>query len=346
MRMTDGRKRDTAGQEALRRLGIAMLHEGGVSQREVARRLAVRPQTVCTWVKQYRREGEEGLVAKPKTGRPPKLNARQRQQLFRIVTTKNPRQLQFPFALWTVPLVAEVIERKFGLTLHPDNVRKMLRAFGLTPQVPTARAYARSEEACERWAAEDFPAIAAEVRRKQAVLLFLDESGVQESDVFGRTWAPKGQRPTVLTTGGRDRVNVISAVSPSGRLWFRCYRGTLRAERFVGFLRDLLHDIRGPIVIVWDRLRVHTAKLTQEFLADGIGRRLSPHLLPAYAPELNPDEHVWSMLKRTLGRAPHIPGQDLADRVETAMDDLAGDRAKVRSVFHAPTTKYVVEGRQ
>jgi hypothetical protein len=96
----------------------------------------------------------------------------------------------------------------------------------------------------------EFPAIVREARRKQATLLFLDESAMHEDGAVATTWGPKGERPQVRVSGSRRRTNIISAVSPRGRLWFRCFRGTLTAARFIEFLRALQHDVRGEIVLV------------------------------------------------------------------------------------------------
>jgi transposase len=58
----------------------------------------------------------------------------------------------------------------------------------------------------------------------------------------------------------------------------------------------LLRHLRGPVIVVWDRGRQHRARVTQDLVAR-FHHRLSIEWLPAYAPELNPDEHVWSLLK-------------------------------------------------
>ena len=80
-----------------------------------------------------------------------------------------------------------------------------------------------------------------QMQQRQSTLLFEDETGVHEDGPVARTWGVRGQTPVVRVTGQRDRVSVLSAISPRGRLWFRCYRGTLNAPRFIGFLTALLH---------------------------------------------------------------------------------------------------------
>lgn len=99
----------------------------------------------------------------------------------------------------------------------------------------------------------------------------------------------------------RDKVSVIGAVSVSpaaGRLglYFATDpKGFFNAAKVVGFLRELLRHLRGKVIVVWDRGSNHKGPLIRRFLARN--KRLRLEYLPAYAPDLNPVEAVWSWLK-------------------------------------------------
>lgn len=71
-----------------------------------------------------------------------------------------------------------------------------------------------------------------------------------------------------------------------------------RAERVVAFLRVLLRKITGKLLVIWDGSPIHRAKVIKEFLAQGAAKRLHLERLPGYAPDLNPQEGVWNLLKR------------------------------------------------
>jgi transposase len=71
-----------------------------------------------------------------------------------------------------------------------------------------------------------------------------------------------------------------------------------RAEDVVRFLRLLLRKIPGKLLVIWGGSPIHRAKEIKAFLAKGAAKRLFLAQLPAYAPELNPDEGVWNLLKR------------------------------------------------
>jgi len=337
----DARSLDHATLEEMRRLAVKRVLEGE-RHAAVAATLQVNAGTVAKWMMTYRRAGEAGLAARKAPGPKSKLSQRQQDRLRRIIIEKDPRQLQFPYALWTLPIVAELITRLFGVVLHETTVSRMLRRMGLTPQRPTRRAFQRDEEECRRWAKEEFPAIVRQMKRRQSALLFGDETGVHEDGPIDRTWGLRGQRPVVNVTGQRRRVNVISAISPRGRLWFRCFKGNLNAQRFITFLKDLLRDVRGMVDLILDRHPAHVAAATRRFIEEHRSR-LRVHFLPGYAPNMNPDEHVWAHLKSMFRKEPIISGERIDDAVEASMEQIQSDRSLVRRFFNHPEVAYVRE---
>lgn len=327
--------------EEMRRLAVRRAL-AGETQTSIARSLDVHHDTVSKWVRAYRAEGDSALASSKAKGPDSKLTDVQVRRLRRIIIGKNPRQLNFGVNLWTVPVIADAIEKLFGIRLHDTTVWRMLHRIGLTPQKPVRRAFQRDQAEIVEWTTNTFPSIVREARRKQATLLFLDETGVHEDGPIGTTWAERGRTPTVLTTGMRRRINVISAISPRGRLWFRCYKGTLTAGRFLEFLSDLLADTSRPIVLVMDRHPAHRAALVRRFLLAN-KRRISGHYLPAYAPELNPDEHVWSALKGMFRRDTLEQDESFVDAVDQAMSTIKESKGLVRSFFAHPEVAYVRE---
>ncbi len=63
----------------------------------------------------------------------------------------------------------------------------------------------------------------------------------------------------------------------------------------IGFLQGLARHLRGPIIVIWDRLTVHRALRVTRYVEQH--PRLQMVFLPPYAPELNPVETFWSYLK-------------------------------------------------
>ncbi len=117
-----------------------------------------------------------------------------------------------------------------------------------------------------------------------------------------RTWAPKGQTPIHHSWDRHDRLSAISAitVSPQRRrlgLYFDILDHHVKTDDFERFVVYLLRRLSRPIILVMDRYSVHRAAAKR--LGGRFGRRVCFEWLPAYAPELNPDEQVWNRAKYT-----------------------------------------------
>jgi len=130
----------------------------------------------------------------------------------------------------------------------------------------------------------------------------IDETGLFLNPLVRRSWAKKGQTPVLDWWGRhRDKVSVIAAVSISPvALRLGLYFATdpkefFNAQGVVRFLRQLLRQLRGKVIVVWDGGPNHKGPAIRRFLARN--KRLWLERLPAYAPDLNPVEWVWSWLK-------------------------------------------------
>ena len=132
--------------------------------------------------------------------------------------------------------------------------------------------------------------------KTHARIAFVDESGVSERPSVRRTWAPKGQTPVITSSGSWTVRSVIGVLTstPTGRnprfyLWI--VRRAVRKEDEVRFLRAFRKHERGKVILLWDNLGAHKAKIVREEAAT---QKLALEYFPPYAPELNPVEYVWA----------------------------------------------------
>jgi len=129
-------------------------------------------------------------------------------------------------------------------------------------------------------------------------IVWVDEAGFYLLPLAVRTWAPRGQTPVLRVKLTRDHLAAISGVTPDGRLFLQVREQRYDSQAVVGFLRVLLRKIPGKLLVIWDGSPIHRGQAVKAFLARGAARRLHLEQLPGYAPDLNPDEGVWSYLKR------------------------------------------------
>ena len=148
--------------------------------------------------------------------------------------------------------------------------------------------------------------------QRQAWLVFEDEAGQTLRPPKARTWGRRGQTPVVPVSGkGSGRVSIagLTCYRPGerSRLIYRTivHRGRKNERRsfserdYIGLLDAAHQQLDGPIVLVWDNLNTHVSAAMRVM----VDARDWLHVirLPAYAPDLNPTEGVWSHLKRSIG---------------------------------------------
>jgi transposase len=143
--------------EHRRRLAAQRVLEG-YSTQEVADFLGVDPSSVRRWVAALRDRGDSGLVARPASGRPPKLTTTQ-EKIVRRWLGDSPSEHGFDTELWTAPRLGRLIEEEFGIRLNPRYLSAWLRDRGFTPQKPQRVPRERDPKAIAAWLESDWPRI-------------------------------------------------------------------------------------------------------------------------------------------------------------------------------------------
>lgn len=128
-------------------------------------------------------------------------------------------------------------------------------------------------------------------------ILFADQSGFYLLPTVVRTYAAVGQTPILEEHLSHDHLSVMSGITLEGRLLMIEQDRAFKGPDVVRFLKHALSQIPGKLLIIWDGSPIHRSKAVKEFLAQGAASRVRLEQLPAYAPELNPDEGVFKHLK-------------------------------------------------
>ena len=338
----DGRKLDHKTREQIRIRAVKLVKAGN-SPEVVVRTLGYHRSAIYQWLAAYHQGGIEALKTKPITGRPPKLTGSEIKKIYDIITSKNPLQLKFEFALWTRDMVRNLIKDKFGVRMNVTSVGRLLKKLGFTVQRPLYKAYQKDPEKVDQWLNEVYPKIKALAKKHKATIYFGDEASVRSDYHRGTTWAPKGQTPIIESTGARFSVNMVSAINMRGHLRFMTFKGRMNSDRFIEFLNRMIHNSAKPIFLVVDGHPTHRSAKVRRYIESTKGR-LKLFYLPPYSPELNPDEFVWNYVKNSrIGRS-SIKGPDhLKSKVLSCLRSLQKSPSIIRNFFKAPTVRYTLQ---
>jgi transposase len=337
----DARRLSSAAQEDLRRRAVAAV-QAGHSQAAVSTVLGVSPKTVWRWMDAVRRKGPVALKTGKRGRRPGEqkaLDPKQETRLRKAVLGKYPDQVALPGLVWTRPQVRQLVRNWFGIGLSLVTIGKYLRSWGLSPQKPIRRAYEQDPEAVARWLAEQYPAIEARARKEKAIILWLDQTGLRSDSSVGKGWAPVGQAPVVPKTGKRFGINVMAAISNKGELYFTCYRGSFTGPVFLTYLQRLARQVDRKIHLIVDRHPVHRRVSVRDWLAENVDS-IEMHLLPGYAPELNPVELLNGDVKRHVAQANPGTVAELKAAASAHLRRRQNQPHLVKTLFRKPEVRY------
>ena len=339
--MNDARSLKPDAQAALRQRAVKVVLDG-MTQTRAAEVFGVTRQAVGKWMKAWRQGGMRALAAHkrgPKSGGN-RLKGWQAAATCNLIRDRHPEQLKLPFVLWTSDAVRQLIRRKFGVALSARSVRRYLARWGFTPQKPKRAAYERNPEAVGRWLDEEYPAIGARAKCEGARVYWGDEMGVRSDHQAGRSYAPKGQTPTIPGTGRRFGANLVSAITNRGHLLFMVFKRRFTASVFLCFLRRLVKETRRKVFLIVDRHPVHRSRKVREWL-EANRDCIEMFFLPGYSPDLNPDEMLNHDVKaNAVGRRrPHNQKQ-LMRTVRNYLDDRRRDPERVKRYFHESSVRY------
>lgn len=309
------------------------LYKKGKRINDIADFFGVHRCAVSHWITAYKRFGKNSLKSKKAKGAAYKLSKEELNEIL-LMLKEDATVYGFETPLWTCKQVQQIIQNKINKKIHTTNIMRLFKKLRLSPQKPERFAFQRDKKAVKRWLKEEWPKIEEHRRKWQAVLYFQDESGVSLTPVLGRTWAPIGKTPKIFVTGNRGGLCVTSAISPAGKLIFRIEKGKINADKHIEFLKQIMkqHPNR-KIIVVEDGAPAHRAKKVSEFV-EQYKKRFAIYRLPPYAPDLNPDEHVWEYLKAyelKTHQAKNTP--ELKHLVKRKMQSIQRRKSLIHSFF-------------
>jgi transposase len=280
------------------RAQMVPLSARGYSVPQIAEIFEVGEEVVRTWLHRFQQAGPDGLVDRPRPGRPP--TDRLARHIVDAQASNSPHCSGLVQTCWTVGLLAAFLATRFHLVLSASSVRRYLKLMGWRwrrPRLAPATHAPGQQKKHDPAAVPKLAAIAAALATT-ATLLYLDESELQLLPIVRAMWM-KGPRVRIPTPGQNAKRVLFGALDARTGALTYLVRERKRAVDFVAFLEQLAWRYpRGPVVLVLDNVITHDAKLVRAWLACPQHARFQVRWLPKYAAhEHNPIERVWGLLK-------------------------------------------------
>jgi transposase len=322
-----------------KRRTVHQLRNRGMTRAEIGGIVGIHPDTIGRWLKLEKKDLAINRGGR-KVGDARLLSVTDEHRIRQQIMDKAPDQLKMNYALWTRKAVQELIAREAGVELSIRAVGDYLKRWGMTPQKPQKRAYEQRAPEVKAWLEEEYPAIQAQAKAENAEIYWGDETGLRNDCQHERGYAPKGKTPVIRLNAKRESINMISAITNQGTVRFRIFEGNMNADVLIEFMMRLLKDAKRKVYLILDNLRVHHAKPVKEWL-EKHKKMIQVFYLPAYSPELNPDEYLNCDLKAGVHSGkPARNKEQLKQKTSKHMRMLQRKPARVRSYFRHEKISY------
>ena len=341
----DARKLSTDAQKEKRILAMR-LRDKGMKNSEVAQIVGVNPGTVSIWRSRYLKDGKRGIEIGQrgrKIGDKKRLTSDQEKKIITKLIDTTPQQLKFKFALWTREAVQTLIKYEIGEELPISTVGDYLAKWQFTSKKPIKRAYERKDSATKAWLEEIYPKIKKEAKKDNADIWWADETACQNLANNLKGYAPIGtyNKPVLEHTAKKFKINMISAITNTGKSMFSLYDESIKIDSFIEFCKKVIDSNSGKkVFLIVDNLRVHHAKIVKAWEEENKDK-IKLFYLPAYSPDYNPDEYLNQDYKQSANKY-ELPTtqKELRNNTEKYMLSIQNNPQKVANFFKHPKVQY------
>lgn len=191
------------------------------------------------------------------------LNTTQEAEVVEAIKTTIPADHGVQYYLWSRKAISELITKKYGVVLVPQGISKYTKRWGLSAQRPAKQAAEQDPEKIKVWLEETYPTIKKQAKKEGALIVWGDETNLNINTNYQKTYAPKGETPTLKLPARKTSYSMVSALANQGTLRYMVYKGGMNAKLFKVFLQRLVKDSDQKIFLILDNLKVHHAKIIQ-----------------------------------------------------------------------------------
>jgi len=271
------------------RLKALMAYYDGMKAEVVAQCYGVGIKTFKQWVKKF--EAEAQVRDASRSGRPPKLSAKQQEALKAII-------IRHKEQVWTARHVYVLLEAVFMVCYSPKYLPQLLKALGLSYHKAIHTLARKNNATRQQWITETLPALYAKVVQEGWRLFSVDEVGFQTEGTLAYSWGLKGQKTEIDNYGRHGRVNLIGAFEVgTGEFYGVLTSFRVNAHRFRRFVCHLKREMpTDKLILICDNASFHKAKWLKSWYQQQ-SEWLHVEFLPGYSPDFNPIERLWRWIK-------------------------------------------------
>lgn len=278
-------------------------HEG-ISVYQLSIVLRRTEKTVREWLTAFQKTRVVSIFPHYKGDNAAKLTREQKEHLA-IIFSQPPSAYGIPKEFWDISTLKTYIKGEFGVEYESDeSYRLIFILHNYSFHLPDTFDRKRDEKKVTKRMEEIKTEIVPLLRENDTWLIFTsDECRIVWESEIRRLWLPKGQKTIIKVERKRKAQSFIGFLNlqTGEELLYRL--AWQKQDEIIPVLETLVKKYPNRrICIIWDNARFHHGKKLKAKLGTTL-KRIHLINLPPYAPDHNPQEHVWKYGKDKLANS-------------------------------------------
>lgn len=248
--------------------------------------------------KKYNDKGLKSILDRKKT---PKalLTKNQKNEIIKILTTSTPKAFGFSYDYWSTNILGALIKEQYGVQYKSKtSLYLIFKESKFTYHKPDRQYKNRNQEVIDEWVKTNKDIIENAISDPNTVVITEDEMMISTQTTIQKVWLPQGEFPKIDVSSKRQIRCIYGFldIKTGHEYAFKTLRAN--SEESCNILEKLGNIYKNKkIVLIWDNAPWHKSEKIKDFLRN---TKFSFHLIqfPPYAPELNPQEHVWKLVEQ------------------------------------------------
>lgn len=299
-----------------------LLSNDGYSAPEIAKILRRNQDTIREWLSSFVSIRTASLFHKYDDNTNANKLTREQKEEIKITLNQPPSNTLIPKEFWSLPTIKNYIATKFGVVYESErSYHYLLEYAGLSWKLPSSFDLKRDDEFVATRMLEIQKEIKQLSKNENTIILSADESRVNWETETRRAWLKKGEKTILKITRDKTAQNYFGAWNHKSKRGHLVPLVWQNQKTIIEALTKIIKIYPNKnIVIVWDNAKWHKGKELREQLKKGKSLQ-NLHLInyPPYAPDMNPQEHVWKYGKEEISNQIFKTFDELKKKFESSV---------------------------
>lgn len=286
-----------------------IINSQGKSAHFIARLLSRKESTIRSWLSRFKKQRLASLFSKYQGNtNASKLTPKQKEQIKQVLS-QPPSDYGIPKKFWQVKDLKRWIKTEFGVVYESDRSYHFLfKLSRFSWKLPDKFDIKRDNELIEKRIKEIRREIKPLLKSSKWVVLASDETRMIWETQSRRAWLKTNKKTVLKVNRSKDYQSFLGSLNlKTGRCHLHSLSWQNQEETIKALKKLKAYYLEKKICLVWDNAGWHKGKLIRKELTKKESLT-NFHLInfPPYAPDTNPQEHVWKYAKDKITEKPTI----------------------------------------